>query len=44
MLLQVLVHDPKDEPLIQDLGYSVHPGTETNLVITKTEVTVRFVL
>ena len=36
--MQVLVHDPHVEPLVAELGTSVHPGTETNLVITRVEV------
>ena len=37
-VFKVLVHDPKVEPLVMEMGIMVHPGTETNLVIKKTKV------
>ena len=37
-LSKVLVHDPKVEPLVKEMGIMVHPGTETDLVIKKTKV------
>ena len=33
-----MVHDPKRQPPIFELGVALQPGTETNLALKKTDV------
>ena len=34
---QVLLHDPRETPLIEDLGFAVAPGTQTLVAIEREE-------
>ena len=37
-MLQVLLHDPKEQPQMKDLSISVSPGTHTKLAIKHSKV------
>ena len=40
-LLQVLLHDPAEEPQMKDLAFAVSPGSQTLAAIKHTKVSLR---